>query len=204
MVKKSTFFLYVFFFFTKKCQKETFFDILSRKECFLGLKSKVLTKWKKNRHFWNGLVHGFCKKIDLFLICFFFMSKKSQKETFVNIQGPVVRTRVCANLGLNFNPGFFFSLSKALSRIIFSIFFRVSNHPCFFVRKKSQKRAFFDILDRKECMLFRPEKWSSRKSLKNRHFPKGLVDGFCQKIDFLSYIFFVQRKPERNIFWYSG
>ena len=38
-------------------------------------------------------------------------------------QGPVVRTRVSANPRLNFNPGFFFFLPKALSRIIFSIFF---------------------------------------------------------------------------------
>ena len=43
-------------------------------------------------------------------------------------QGPVVRTPVRANLRLNFNPGFFFLLSKALSRIIFFILFRVSSH----------------------------------------------------------------------------
>ena len=43
-------------------------------------------------------------------------------------QGPVVRTPVSANPGLNFNPGFFFFLSKALSRIIFSILFKISNH----------------------------------------------------------------------------
>ena len=36
--------------------------------------------------------------------------------------------RVSANSGLKFNPGFLFFLSKALSRIIFSILFRVSNH----------------------------------------------------------------------------
>ena len=36
--------------------------------------------------------------------------------------GPVVQTLVNANLGLNFNPGFFFFLSKALSQTIFSIF----------------------------------------------------------------------------------
>ena len=36
--------------------------------------------------------------------------------------GPVVRTPVSAN------PGFFFFLSRALYRIIFSILFRVSNH----------------------------------------------------------------------------
>ena len=42
--------------------------------------------------------------------------------------GPVVRTPVSANPGLNFNPEFFIFLSKALSWIIFSILFRVSNH----------------------------------------------------------------------------
>ena len=42
-------------------------------------------------------------------------------------QGPVVRTPVSTNPGLNFNLGFIFLLSKALSRIIFS-FFRISNH----------------------------------------------------------------------------
>ena len=42
--------------------------------------------------------------------------------------GPVVRTLVSANPGLNFNPGFFFFLSKALSWIIFYISFRASNH----------------------------------------------------------------------------
>ena len=40
--------------------------------------------------------------------------------------GPVVWTPVSANPG--FNPGFFFFLSKALCRIIFSLLFRVSNH----------------------------------------------------------------------------
>ena len=44
------------------------------------------------------------------------------------ILGRVVQTPVSANPGLNFNPGFFFFLSKALSRIIFSIIFKVSNH----------------------------------------------------------------------------
>ena len=43
-------------------------------------------------------------------------------------QGPVVRTLVSPNPGLNFNLGFVFFLSKALSRITFSILFRVSNH----------------------------------------------------------------------------
>ena len=45
-----------------------------------------------------------------------------------NLQGPVVQMPVSANPGLNFNPGFLILLSKELSRIIFSILFRVFNH----------------------------------------------------------------------------
>ena len=44
------------------------------------------------------------------------------------VLGPVVRTPVSANPGLNFNPGFFFFSSKAHYRIIFFILFRVSSH----------------------------------------------------------------------------
>ena len=66
-------------------------------------------------------------------------STRNAKRTFYHIpcfqtlrcfehQDPVVRTPVSANPGLNFNPGFFIFLSKALSRIIFSILFRVSNY----------------------------------------------------------------------------
>ena len=36
-----------YFFFSKKGQKETFFHILDRKECFLDLKSEVLKNSKK-------------------------------------------------------------------------------------------------------------------------------------------------------------
>ena len=43
-VEKSTFFH--MFLLSKKGQKETFFDILDRKECHLDLKSEVLTKSK--------------------------------------------------------------------------------------------------------------------------------------------------------------
>ena len=50
------------------------------------------------------------------------------KRYFFRLLGPVVRTAVSANPGLNFNPKCFIFSSKALSRIIFSILFRVSNH----------------------------------------------------------------------------
>ena len=58
------------FFLSKKSQKETYFDILGSKECFLDLKSEVLAM-SINRYFAKGLVHGFCQKIDLSLIFLF-------------------------------------------------------------------------------------------------------------------------------------
>ena len=48
-----------------------------------------------------------------------------KSEIITRVQLP---ERHLANLGLNGNPGFFFFLSKALSRITFSILFRVSSH----------------------------------------------------------------------------
>ena len=56
------------------------------------------------------------------------ISIKKQPLWTLADQGPVVQMRVSTNLWLNFNLGFFFFLSKALSQIIFSILFRVSNH----------------------------------------------------------------------------
>ena len=77
-VKKSTFFS--FFFLTKKSQKETFFDILDRKECFLDLKSEVLTK-SKNIDILKGVSPWFLSKNRPFSCLFF--SKKSQQEHFL-------------------------------------------------------------------------------------------------------------------------
>ena len=58
-------------------------------------------------------------------------------------QGPVVRTLVSVNLGWNFNQGFFSFLSKAISLLIFSILFRVSNHQI--VGKENQTEFAFKL-----------------------------------------------------------
>ena len=68
-VKKSTFFLYVFF--SKKTQKERFFDILDRKECFFDLKSEVLKKSKKSK-FSKGVSPWLFSKNRPFSYMFFF------------------------------------------------------------------------------------------------------------------------------------
>ena len=126
------------FFFSKKSQKETFFDILETKECFLDHKRKVLRNCKKNRHFAKGSVHGFCQKIDLFLICFFF-SKKRRKETFFDILDRKecfydLKSEVLKKSKKS-------KFSKGVSPWLFS-----KNRPfsyMFFFSKKSQKEKFF-------------------------------------------------------------
>ena len=53
--------------------------------------------------------------------------------------GPVVRSPISANPGLNFNLGFYFFCSKAFFRIIFSILFRASDHQ---IVDKNNKTEF--------------------------------------------------------------
>ena len=141
----------------------------------------------------------FVKK-STFFSYLFFMSKKSQKETFFNIQGPVVGTRVCANLGLNFNPGFFFSLSKALSWIIFSILFRVSNHPCFFFfGKKARKRHFLIFwIEKNACFL--DLKSEVLKKSKKATFSKGVSRWFLSKNRPFVIYFFCAKKARKKHF----
>ena len=64
----------MFFFSRKKSQNEAFFDILNSKEYFLDLKSEVLAKLKIST-FCKGLVHGFCLKMDLVVLFFFYQEK---------------------------------------------------------------------------------------------------------------------------------
>ena len=66
---------------------------------------------------------------------------------------------------------------------------------------KSHKETFFDILDRKKSSLDLKSEVLT-KSKKNRSFAKGLVHGFCQKIDLFSYVFFFKKKGQKEAFFY--
>ena len=81
-LKKSTCFLYVFFL-SKKSQKETFFDILDRKQSFLDLKSEVLTKSKKIDILQRGSPWFLSKNRPFSHI--FVLRKKTKKETIFDI-----------------------------------------------------------------------------------------------------------------------
>ena len=145
-VKKSTFFSYVSFL-AKKSQKETFFDILDSKECFLDLKSEVLKK-SKTSTLCKGFSPWFLSKIELFLICFF-LSKKSKKETFFDI--------------LDRKEWFLDHKRKVLKNFKKSTFcngvtpwFLSKNRPfphTFFLSKQSQKETFIYLLHKNKCFL---------------------------------------------------
>ena len=104
---------------------------------------KLLVKPKKSA-FCKGLVHGFIQKIGLFLVCFF-LSKKSQKETFFDIldrkkffldqKRKVLKNSKKSTFCKGVSPWF---LSKT-RRHCYKIFFE----------QKWKKESFFDILDRK-------------------------------------------------------
>ena len=71
------------FFFLKKSQKQTVFEILYRKQWFLDLKREVLKKSRKSP-FCKGVSPWFLSKNRPFSYMFF-MSKKSQKQTVFDI-----------------------------------------------------------------------------------------------------------------------
>ena len=148
-VKKSTFFLYVFL--SKTSLKETFFDILDRKECFLDLKSEVLKKSRKST-FCKGVSPWFLSKNRPFFYMFF-LSEKSQKQTvfdilenkecFLDLKSDVLKRSKKAPFSKEVSPWF---LSKKSTFFLYV-----------FLRKKNHKETVFDILDRREWFLDRKE-----------------------------------------------
>ena len=137
-VKKSTFSLSVLS--SKQSQKETFFDILDRKQSFGTSKVKF--------------------------------SQTRKKSTFFK----------------GFSP-WFFSKNRPFSYM-------------FFLTKKNQKERFFDILDRKECLL--DLKSESLKRSKKSTFCKRVSPWFLSKNRLFSYIFLLAKKARKKhslIFW---
>ena len=128
---------YMFFFRQKKSQKETFFDILESKECFLHLKSKVLKKSKKST-FFKTFSPWFLSKNRPFSHMFF-LAKKSQKQTFFDIldskecfldlKSEVLEKSKKSAFCKGFSPWF---LSKN----------RPFSHMFFFWAKKARKKHF--------------------------------------------------------------
>ena len=80
LVQKWPFFK--LFFLGKLDQENVFYDILERKNAFLGYKNKKFKK-SKNWHFPKGLTHGFGPKVAIFQT--FFLGELDQENVFYDI-----------------------------------------------------------------------------------------------------------------------
>ena len=71
-----------FFFSGNIVQENVFYDILERKNAFLGYKIEKFKKSKKFDIFPKGLTHGFGTKTGIFRT-FFFLSNIAQENVFL-------------------------------------------------------------------------------------------------------------------------
>ena len=187
-VKKSTFFLYVFF--SKKSQKQTVFDILDGKESFLDLKSEVLKKSRKST-FCKGVSPWVLSKNRPFSYMFFF-SKKSQKQTlsdildrkecFLDLKSEVLKKSRKQTFSKGVSP-WFLSKNRPFSYMNF-------------LSKNSQKQKVFDILDRKECFL--DLKSEVLKKSRKQTFSKGVSPWFLSKNRPFSYMNFLSKNSQKQ------
>ena len=70
------------FFFRQYRPANVFYDIVERKNAFLGYENKKFKK-SKNSHFSKGLTHGFGSKMAIFPI--FFLGNIGQENVFYDI-----------------------------------------------------------------------------------------------------------------------
>ena len=178
-------------FLSKKIQKQTVFDILDRKECFLDLKSEVLKKSRKST-FCKGVSPWFLSKNRPFSNMFFFFSKTSQKQTvfeildrkecFLDQKSEVLQKSRKSTFCKGVSP-FFLSKNRPFSYM-------------FFLSKNSQKKTVFDILENKEYFLDLkseiPQK--SKKSI----FCKGVSPWFLSKNRPFSYMNFLSKNSQKQ------
>ena len=133
-----------------------FYDILERKNAFLGYKNKKLKKWK-NWHFSKGVSPWFWSKVGLFSTLFFLLGNIGQENVFYDIL-----ERKNAFLGYEnkeFKKSKNWHFSKGVSLWFWS-FFHIS-----FLGNIGQENQFYDILERKNAFL----------GYKNKKFKKSKI-----------------------------
>ena len=174
------------------------FDFLDKEEWFLDLKSEFLNEWK-NRNFAKGFSPWFLSKNRLFSHRFFFLSKESQKETCFDI----LDTKECC-LDLKSEVLKKWKKSKFLKGVLTRgfcqkiVFF---SHKFFLSKKARKKHVLIFWIENNDFYTW---KVNFLESEKNRNFGKGLVHGFCKKIDLFLIGFFSAKKARKKhvlIFW---
>ena len=158
------------FFFGQYRPGNVFYDILERKNAFLGYKNNKLKK-SKNWHFSKGVNPWFWSKNGHFSN-FFSLGNIGQENVFYDIL-----ERKIAFLGYKnkkFKKSKNFHFSKGVNQCFWSKNGHFSNF--FFLGNKGKQNVFYDILKRKIAFLGYKNK--NFKKPENWHFSKGVNPWF--------------------------
>ena len=161
-------------------KENVFYDIVERKNAFLGYKNKKFKK-SKNWHFTKGVNPWFWSKNGHFS-SFFFLGNIGKENVFFD-----VRERKNANVGYK-NKKFKKSKNWHFSNL-------------FFLGNIVQENVFYDILERKNAFLRNKNK--KLKKAKNCHFSKGVNPWFpSKKWPFFQLVFFRQYRQGKCLLRY--
>ena len=180
MVPKWPFFKH--FFLGNIGWENDFYDIVERKNAFLGYKNKKFKK-SKNWHFSKGVNPWFWSK-NCHFSNFHILSNIGQENVFYDIL-----ERKNAFLGYK-NKKFKKSKNCHFSKGVNPWFWSKNGHfsNFFFFGNIEQEIVFYDILVRKNaCLCYKNKKF---KKSKNWHFSKGVNPWFWSKYDHFSNPFF--------------
>ena len=172
LVQKWPFFQ--IFFLRNIGQEDVFYDVLERKNAFLGYKNKKFKK-SKNRHFSKGVNPSFWSKNNHFSN-FFFYGIQARKLSFIMFENEktlfwAITTRNSKSPKMDIFP-------KGLTHGFRPKNGRFSNF--FFQALQARKISFMIVQNEKR--LFQAIKTRSSKSRKIDIFPKGLTHGFGSEI----------------------
>ena len=154
-----------FFFLGNIDQENVFYDILERKNAFLGYKNKKFKK-SKNCIFPKGLTHGFARKMAI-IPNFFFLAIQARKMSFTIFQTEkkpfqAIKARSSNRRKLDIFPKGL-TCGVAPKMALFPIFFFTQDRPgkCLLRYSRTKKR------------LSRPRKQEVQKVEKLTFFQRG-------------------------------
>ena len=184
-----------FFYLGNIGQENVFYDILERKNAFLGYKNKNLKK-SINRDFSKGVNPWFWYKNRPFFQLFL-RKNISQQNVFYDILQRIKAFLGYKNKQLKKSKNWHFS--KAINQWFWSKNGHFSNF--FFLGNIGQENVFYDILERKNA--FPGYKNKKFKKSKNWDFSKGVNPWFWSKNGHFSNIFlFRQYRPGKCLLRY--
>ena len=173
--------IFPIFFLCNIGQENVFYDILERKNAFLGYKNK---KFKQSK------IWYFSKRINPWFLSknahfshFFFLGNKGNENVFYDILEQ-------ENVFLGYKNKRFkqWKIEVFTKGLTHAFGQKMASFPIFFLGNFSQESVFSDILEQKNA--FQGYKNKKFQKSKNWHFLKGLTDGFGPKMAIFPTFFF--------------